>query len=678
AMLQEALGAESAFRHGQWESLDALVNERQQTLVVQATGWGKSVVYFLASKALQQDQPGFTLILSPLLSLMRNQVWSAERFGLRSGSYNSSLSVGERTQIAQALRGGMLDLLLVAPEQLGSAAFREDILTPLAGQVRLLVVDEAHCISDWGHDFRPDYQRIRQLVQQLPSNLPVLLTTATANDTVVNDIRHQLGAKLAIQRGPLNRASLHLAVHPFPTQEERLAWLASRLPKLPGSGIVYALTQRDTEQVAAWLKSQGLAVAPYHGGMANERAALETKLLNNELKALVATSALGMGFDKPDLGFVVHFQRPKSVIDYYQQIGRAGRAVDRAYAILLCGIEDDEIARYFIDRAFPTPMDMRAIRKALEASEDGLSAPKMQTALNIPFTRLEGALKLMAIGSPAPIVLREGKYFATPIAWEPDIAHMEAVTRRRYDELSQMQEFAAHPGCLMEFLRTALDDPASEPCGQCMNCRGGTHAEARMLAPALVAEAQHFLRHQALEFEARRQWADRKRIDPNRQAETGRALCLWGDAGWGQLVKEGKWKLNRFHDELVDASAALIREQVVPLPAWVTAIPTFEHQTLVPDFAERLAAALGLPYVPAIVKTRPTKPQKDMANSAHQLANIEGAFRIDPALCRGGAVLLVDDIRDSGWTLTVAAAQLREAGSGPVVPFVLALQRQSS
>jgi ATP-dependent DNA helicase RecQ len=478
-----------------------------------------------------------------------------------------------------------------------------------------------------------------------------------------------------IQRGPLARPSLRIQVMRLDGQAQRLAWLAAHLPNLPGSGVIYCLTIADCERVSEWLERFGITAPAYYGGLDGERrTALERALLRNDVKALVATVALGMGFDKPDLGFVIHYQRPGSVVAYYQQIGRAGRAVDDAYAIVMNGREDDEIQDYFIRSAFPGAAAMRDILAALE-SRGSLTVPQIEQHVNLARGRIQQCLTLLEVD--AAVGRDGGRFFRTVNPWTPDEERWQRVTALRRTELQQMQEFVELQSCLMEFVARALDDATARPCGRCAICAGPVVSTD--IDPARVQEAIAFLKRDARPIEPRKQWPAGRAFQWNgvalnpRNAE-GRVLCVYGDAGWGQMVKEGKYHAGRFDDALVSAAAALLRERWMPqpFPAWVTAVPSLRHPTLVPDFADRLARALGLPFRRALVKRHETPEQKAMANSAQQLANIADAFSVVAADVSQGPVLLVDDIVDSRWTLTFCGALLRAAGSGIVYPFALA------
>lgn len=679
-LLRQALGDDTAaFRQGQWQAISALVQRSARLLVVQRTGWGKSLVYFLATKLLRDQGAGCTVLISPLLSLMRNQITAARRIGVRAVTINST-NEADWPRIEGGLHRNEFDVLLVSPERLANDDFVNRCLLPIANRVGLFVVDEAHCISDWGHDFRPDYRRIVRVLRALPPNIPVLATTATANDRVVRDVVEQLGPNIEVQRGPLTRASLSLQNITLRSQAERMAWLANHLPELPGSGIVYTLTVRDSERLANWLQSRGIDVEPYNGAMeTDQRETLENRLLNNEIKALVATVALGMGFDKPDLGFVIHYQRPASVVHYYQQVGRAGRAVEDAYGILLNGEEDDAIADYFIRTAFPTPQDVDQLLTAMRAVDRALSVPKLQQRVNLSKGKIEKILKFLLLESPAPVQRTAAGYVLNPVRWQMPVDRIERITNLRRIEQERMRIYMRSQDCLMQFLADELNDPNAEPCGKCVNCTGQLLPED--YPEELALAAMQFLDRLENPIQPRRRWppglvdpAMRGNIDQEQQAQEGRALCRWGDPGFGELVRQGKQQQHRFDDRLVEGATRLIRNRwrPDPPPTWITCVPSRRHLNLVPDFARRLARRLGLPFVECIRKVRDTEPQKTRANSFQQAENLLGAFAVDEPAVRPEPVLLVDDMVDSRWTFTVVAAVLRRAGSGLVYPFALA------
>lgn len=681
-LLRQALDNPVAdFRPRQWEAIEDLVLRKSQLLVVERTGWGKSLVYFLATRLLRDQGDGSTLLISPLLALMRNQITAARRIGVNAETINSS-NQEDWGSVTTNFLAKKVDILLISPERLANEKFRETVLLPLSQRIGLFVVDEAHCISDWGHDFRPDYRRIVRILQALPRNIPVLATTATANNRVIQDITDQLGSNLRISRGDLTRQSLHLQNIFLPSQAERLAWLAQHLPTLPGSGIIYTLTVKDAQRVAEWLRTQGINAKGYYGDLeSNEREALEDELLNNKIKALVATTALGMGFDKPDLGFVIHYQRPGSVVHYYQQVGRAGRAVEKAYGILLSGDEDEEITNYFIKTAFPPDVHTKEVLTQLKQATAGYSIPQLEQQLNLSKSQIDKVLKLLSLESPAPITKEGSKWYATPVNYQPNFQKIEHLTQIRHQEQARMAEYMQSQQCLMVFLATELDDPNPISCGKCAVCLGKSLIP-ESFSDALVNQAILYLQRTDQVIEPRKKWIKESlptynftgNIKDNLKAEEGRVLSLWGDAGWGKLVKQGKYQYQYFDDALVQGTYDMIqRWEPQPFPTWVTCIPSLNHPELVPNFAQRLADKLGLTFQPVVKKTRQNQLQKKMSNNYQQAKNLDGVFEINTWQGIGGPVFLVDDIVDSRWSFTVISALLRNAGSGLVFPVALAL-----
>lgn len=673
-LLRSALGPDANFRPGQLEAITALVDQRARVLVVQRTGWGKSVVYFIATRLRRAQGHGPTILISPLLSLMRDQVRMAESLGLRAVSMDSTNSQCWG-QIEAALARDEIDLLLVSPERLSNERFRTSTLAAIPRGIGLFVVDEAHCISDWGHDFRPDYRRIRRLTAGLPPGVPLLATTATANDRVIADIEEQLGPDLIVIRGPLARVSLWLQVVELHGQAERLAWLAEYLERTDGSGIVYTLTVADARRVSEWLGQLGLVAPSYYGGLdPEERLELEQALRENRVKALVATIALGMGFDKPDLSFVVHFQRPGSPVTYYQQIGRAGRAVNRAEVVLLSGAEDDAIGDFFIEGAFPEEAVLSDLLTAIEDT-GGARLADLESRVNAKDSEIKRALKILQV--EAAIVNEDGLWIRTLNPWTADSQRIADVTDARRAEQATMREYVTTEDCLMRFLTRELDDPNDQACGVCAACAGPFAPDT--VDAGLVQEAQAFLRRSYRPIEPRKQWPaglpDRRgRIPEGLRLRDGRALAIYCDAGWGQAVKAGKYEEDRFSERLADAVVEMICDDLAPdpFPQWVTAVPSLRDPERVPAFARLVADRLDVPYRPALVKTGETAQQKQMENSIQQARNALGAFAAVPSEVLDGPVLLVDDMVDSRWTLTVCAAALLEAGSGPVFPVALA------
>lgn len=662
------------FRPDQLEAIRDLVVDRAHVLCVQRTGWGKSAVYFVATALLRQAGAGPTLIVSPLLALMRNQIAAARRLGLRAHTVNST-NREDWQEIRRQLADGAIDLLLISPERLNNDRFRRDMLPLFAASVGLLVIDEAHCISDWGHDFRPDYRRVRDMLAALPPGVAVLATTATANDRVVADVADQLaapGRALRSYRGALARRSLRLEVIELPRPAERLAWLATHLPGLAGSGIVYTLTRRDADDVAGFLNANRIPAAPYSGEQPTEvRVATEERLLRNELKAVVATSALGMGYDKADLGFVVHYQAPGSVISYYQQVGRAGRGVEHADVVLLRGREDRRIQDFFIDHALPDRQRVQAVLAELDAAgEDGCSTPELMAAVNLGKSRLEAMLKILDVEGA---LRRSGsRWIAVPDAdWTYDADRYRRVTALRRAEQEAMAAFGADGRCLMRALQEELDDPQARDCGRCSVCtapRFGSSPD-----PALVELATRHLRAHPIELEVKKMAphaaGGMRKIPDALRAEPGWALARLGDGGWWPAIERGL-RRGTFAEDLVAGLAELLRGIPLP-PAWITTVPSARLGDTLIALARELARELDIPHLELLARVAQRPPQREMSNSAQQLANVRGAFTVTRSPPAAPGVLL-DDHRGSGWTLAIIAGQLRRAGAGPVTPIALA------
>ncbi len=690
--LRALAGERAQLRDDQWTAIEALVADRRRALVVQRTGWGKSAVYFVATALLRAAGAGPTVIISPLLALMRNQIAAAERAGIHAATINST-NMEEWAATYARVNRGEIDVLLLSPERLNNPDFRDQVLPRLAATCGLLVVDEAHCISDWGHDFRPDFRRLRTLLAELPAPIPVLATTATANSRVVEDVSEVLGLgqeneDVLVLRGDLDRVSLYLSVLTLPGQAERLAWLADHLRELPGSGIIYTLTVAASQEVAGYLRERGYAVAAYSGQTEQaERLVAEDDLIHNRVKALVATSALGMGFDKPDLGFVIHLGAPSSPIAYYQQVGRAGRGVERAEVILLPGQEDQAVWDYFASVGFPREEQVRAALAALSAEGKPLSTVALEPRVDLSRSRLEAMLKVLDVDGAVRRV-RSG-WEATGQPWRYDAERYARVAEVRRVEQQAMRAYIATTECRMQFLRAQLDDPDAAPCGRCDNCGGTT--VPRGFSDTTVGAARERLGRPGVTVEPRRQWPSAMaalgvplsgKISAERQAAAGRAIARFTDLGYGARLRA------LFAPDVADQDVPdeLFQAAVKVLAAWdwgvrpgaVVSVGSHTHPQLVDSVASRLARIGRLPYLGQVEHTGASGGSR--SNSAQRLRAVHGAYRVPRELTAalpglaGQPILLVDDRTDTGWTLTVVAQLLRAAGSGPVYPFVLAVE----
>jgi ATP-dependent DNA helicase RecQ len=703
--LRALAGEHARLRDDQWTAIRALVAERRRALVVQRTGWGKSAVYFVATALLRARGAGPTVIVSPLLALMRNQVEAAARAGIHARTINSA-NLEEWEQVHAEIRDGAVDVLLVSPERLNNPGFRDNVLPRLTQTAGLIVIDEAHCISDWGHDFRPDYRRIRTLLSTLPADIPVLATTATANARVTADVAEQLSpghgdrdsdndgdgagdGGVLVLRGPLDRESLRLAVVSLPAAPMRLAWLAANLASgaLPGSGIIYTLTVAAAYETAAFLREQGITVTAYSGKDDQaQRLAAEDDLLANRVKALVATSALGMGFDKPDLGFVVHLGAPQSPVAYYQQIGRAGRGVERADVVLLPGREDRDIWAYFASLAFPPEGQVRATLETLSEAGRALSTAAIETHVDLSRGRLESMLKVLDVDGA--VTRTVGGWAATGRPWAYDRDRYERVARERKREQQAMLDYLATGGCRMEFLRSELDDPAATACGRCDNCTGSPWPAAVPEAGAQAARDR--LARPGVSVDPRKMWPTGMKelgidasgkIPATRTAEPGRALGRLTDVGWGatlrSLLAEGAMD-EPVTGQLTDAVVKVLAAwDWARRPVSVVTMPSRSRPRLIGSLGQRIAEIGKLTYLGALGYATPDGPGPRRHNSAQRLASLWHAIVVpeelrDALKASEGPVLLIDDQIDTGWTMTVASALLRDANAPAVLPLALA------
>jgi ATP-dependent DNA helicase RecQ len=693
--LRALAGDGARLRDDQWTAISALVTARRRALVVQRTGWGKSAVYFVATALLRRRGAGPTVIVSPLLALMRNQVEAAGRAGIHARTINSG-NTQEWEEIYAEVADGEADVLLVSPERLNNPSFRDQVLPKLTAAAGLIVIDEAHCISDWGHDFRPDYRRIRTLLQTLPPGVPVLATTATANARVTHDVAEQLGAgqdqsDVLVLRGPLDRESLHLAVVSLPTAHQRLAWLAARFADggLPGSGIVYTLTVAAAYETAAFLRDQGIDVAAYSGRDEQaQRLQAEDDLLANRVKALVATSALGMGFDKPDLGFVVHLGAPQSPVAYYQQIGRAGRAVAEAEVILLPGREDRDIWAYFASLAFPPEYQVRSALTALAEAGRPLSTTALETRVDLSRGRLESMLKVLDVDGA--VRRTAGGWEGTGQRWVYDKERYQRVAQERIREQESMLAYQATHACRMEYLRRELDDPEAARCGRCDNCTG-RRRDHQVPQVRLDAARQRLLRP-GVGVEPRRMWPPGMKdlgisgasgkIPLDCAAEPGRALGRLTDVGWGTTLRAllaDEAADRPVTDQLTDAMIQVLAAwDWSERPAGVVTLPSRTRPVLITTLGRRVAEVGRLPYLGSLGYASPDGPGPRRHNSAQRLRSLWEAFTLPGDLREAisqlaGPLLLIDDRIETGWTMTVAAKHLREAGAPAILPLALAV-----
>ena len=676
AILKNLYGENARFRPGQYEAIERTIKEKR-LLVVQKTGWGKSLVYFICTKLLREEGAGVTLVISPLLALMDNQLSAARKMGLNCTALNST-TANERELILMGMEANTYDLVLATPESLMNKKFRQYLPDIRIG---LLVIDEAHCISDWGHDFRLEYNKIYRVIEQLQPNVPVLATTATANNHVIEDLQNQMG-KPKVSRGHLMRDNLSIQILPLPDKESRYAWILDNIGRLPGTGIIYCLSRRDCTWLSDFLCENGISAEPYFSGDGEqEKKSQETikRFLNDEIKVIVSTIKLGMGFDKGNVSFVIHFQCPKNVIAYYQQIGRAGRNISFARTFLMLGGEDYRIHKGFIENAFPSEPEMKLIRQYITACPGVCTVNKICAAIDISkkkilkvldFLEDEGLIEKEWHSSTSGKPYAVYKSTAAPFVYRGE--HYEEIKQIRYRELEQMQTIAGTSECLSRTVVSCLDDIEDHDCGICSNCDPKGRFPVTVSAVS-KRRAIDFLENLTIPIDPWNYWprnnlvADTKNYYPNLQ---GIALSKYNE-GLGKLVRDGKYSTQKFDDQLVRKGARVLKKYIKEHDlCCVTAVPSL-NTNVVPDYAKRLADACGLPYVDLLRKTNRSH-QKDLNNTAHQFVNAYKSFESISSASIPSGVILVDDMVDSGLTLAVCGARLGQAGCERVFPLALA------
>lgn len=672
-ILEELLGSGATFRDGQYEAIEATMMKKR-TLVVQRTGWGKSLVYFAATRLLRESGKGVTMVVSPLLVLMKNQVEAAARLGLKCDVLNKT-SIERHSEIIEKMKNNELDLVLVTPETL----FKGELQAQISNiQIGLFVIDEAHCISDWGHDFRLEYGRLREIVKGISSDVPILATTATANDRVIADLEAQLGGNVFVCRGPLTRESLSIQVINMPSRALRYAWILENVPRLDGSGIIYCLTKRDCEYLADFLNKNGISAMPYYSeqGMEEKMEEAQEKFEKNEIKVIVATIKLGMGYDKGDISFVIHYQMPSSIVSYYQQIGRAGRSIENASVFLLYGKEDMTIVNYFIDTIFPSEEDVNSVLELICGSEGGMRARTLESRLNISKKRIERTLEFLE--NEGVIEQKRHAYHKTDKELFYDGERYGEIANQRRAEARQMQQLLTHKGCYSKYIVECIDDHTATECGRCAICRG-----CEILPSEVSLEskeiASSYINRLVLTIPPRKMWLSLEDVRSKIEHVNGEGICMsqYGEVGYGRLVKDAIEGGAQISEELIGRSVELLRNMVMEKGInLVTYVPS-RRGFLVKELAERISARLRLPLVPLLEK-KPAPRQAEMENGAHKCANAYNSFEltdnfneiIDTSVPQ--IALLIDDYVDSRWTLTACGYRLMQGGISEVYPFALA------
>lgn len=665
-ILKKMYGTSAEFHKGQFEAIKATISHKR-TLIVQKTGWGKSLVYFTATKLHRDMGKGMTVVISPLLVLMDNQLEAAERLGLKCSVINSDTKE-EWDDILQRAKNDELDLILITPESLFSESVK-NILPEL--RLGLFVIDEVHCISDWGHDFRLDYGNLYKIIKQLPPNVSLLGTTATANKRVIEDLKKQMGNDIFLSRGSLTRESLHIQVLRINIKYERYAWILENINNIPGSGIIYCLTRRDCDYLADFLTLNGINARAYHAGLGkDEEKETEELFKKNRIKAVVSTIKLGMGYDKGDISFVIHFQKPTNIVSYYQQIGRAGRNIGDAYVFLMSGDEDDAINNYFIDTAFPSEGECKGILDII-ADNNGIKKADILSSVNIRSSRIDKALAFLI--NDGYLYKDYGEYYTTAKKFIYDWRHYNEIKEVRQREHKQMNELPNFKGCYSRYIMNCLDDDLATDCGKCSNCIGHDILSYK-ISEINVRKAYDYINGLILEIEPRKQWTSSD-FTGNKKIEyinkNGICLSRYGDVGYAELVHEGKYgRSGRFCAELIGKSVEVlgpfVRQNRIDA---ITFVPS-KRSKIVENFARELSERLRIDLLDSLWKLE-SEQQKNMENSAHQCKNAFRSFHVKKDCVLPNKLLLVDDIIDSKWTMTVCGYKLMKAGCLEVFPFAL-------
>lgn len=672
--LRERFGFDS-FRPGQREAIEALLRERR-LLCIQPTGHGKSLLYQLSSTLL----PGITVVISPLLALMRDQVGQlVSRFGIAAASINSDQTEEENADVIAAAGAGRLQILFVAPEKLDNLV---DFRFLLSLPVSLLVIDEAHCISTWGHDFRPSYRRILEAVTRLGEQRPglhVLALTATADARTEADVAGLLsagGAPLVVHRQGMDRPNLALSLLPVRGLPAKLQALLAVMRGVEGCAVLYCSTREQTEIVAGYLSANDVPVVAYHAGLEpTHKRRLQAGFTSGAVPRLAATNALGMGIDKPDIRFIAHVDVPGSITAYYQEVGRAGRDGQPARGVLLFDPADQEVQRYFIRSAQPSVDDFLAVRRAIEdaAPAPGLMTIKSRTGLHP--TRVTVVLaELVEQGFVEKrLEKRRQCYVWTGRDGEPDLERFARQLAVRNAELDAMLAYGrGEPPCLMQALRRALGDGEARACGRCDRCAPGTVVRAEpSVEPLVSAEV----------------WLDSRIIAlaGSRSPKLASGVALLDGSLRGRLFAdfmrgraEGRMPPDRLLG-LLERAVSLLREDhrfgcVVTIPS-----RTWARRQ---DVGELIARFLGVEHVAAIVHDREAAArQGQLLNNDQRRDNVKGCFAVDLAVeIPVGAMLLVDDYVGSRATLEEAATVLRKSQGkqgwqDEIVPLALARVR---
>lgn len=679
ALLKERFGNDAHFRQGQLEAIQAVMTHHR-TLVIEKTGWGKSLIYFMCCRLLQeQNDLGITLVISPLLTLMSNQIKAAEQLGIHAIQFNYLTPKGKKekdqaltaikhqTQNSNAYYGNKVDMIFTTPETLHSCSELSTL------PINLLVIDEVHCISDWGHDFRPKYRKIAQSLGFMPENSRVLGVTATANQNVIYDLKEQIvgfnkNVSLHIQRGNIERENLFQEVINFNSNLEKMAWIAANVPLLSGSGIIYCNTIRETETITDFLKNLDIKAAAFHSKLPPEQAEqVELDFYSDVIKCIVATSKLGMGYDKDNVSFIIHFGCPKNIISYYQQIGRAGRKLPSARVILLFAPSDIEVLKYFNDHSFPDKQQTIAVWEYLQ--ENPCTLYELMKQFNISMGAMNQILSYL---DDKNVIQHDGSlYRCNGQVFKYDDEHVRLVSERHNQELQDILSLATYKGCLTARTLRSLDQEILTPCHHCANCCPVQALSHKVSQEAIDFTNRYFMQTKNTAFEI----LPKKKLGSCNLQYAHRVLptcCLsiFGTPGFSQLVSHEKYHLEHFSRQIEEQVCIFAKNNFADCSA-IAYVPSNKRQH-VAHLANEIAISLNIKLLHVFSKNDSEQLQKNMNNSFWQNANAQKLYSFNqPDVEFSGKVLLLDDFYDSGWTLYVCASMLAQHGCIQIQPLAL-------
>jgi len=645
------------FYDEQWLTINKIF-DGEKVLLIEKTGFGKSLCFQFPATIFD----GVTVVFTPLIALMRDQVKKLNSLGISSKCINSEQTPEENSQIINEAKQGKIKILYIAPERQENSEWIESTRQM---KLSMVVVDEAHCISVWGHDFRPAFRRIINLVKLLPKGLPVLATTATATKRVELDIAKQIGNNILTIRGNLMRDNFKLFVVKVSSEDEKLIWLGRNINNLPVSGIIYTGTRVNTEIYSKWFEYLKIPSIGYNAGLdANSRIEIEKGLMNNTWKCIISTNALGMGIDKPDIRFIIHTQIPQSPIHYYQEIGRAGRDGQPSYIILFYNPEDRKLPEAFIEGGRPSIIKYERVINTIKSELLGERDLMKRTNLKQNQIRVIKA-DLIEQGIIREVTIGKSKKFEfVPNSQPLNTKAFEELRNARLADLEKMIEYAETDKSRMSFLCEYLGDKSNHTFNNCDNT--GEKKIIVNVTKEWEEKLQNFREDYFPELEVESKGS---------KIVNGVAASYYGVSNVGAALHRSKYEQGGdFPDFLLKLVLKAFRKKFGQEKFdLVLYVPPTSSGDLVKNFAVKISQVLKFPISHNLVKTRQTKEQKVFENGYLKTDNVNDAFTFTtPNDIKGKSVLLVDDIFDSGATLKEIGKLLTKLGALKIAPIVIA------